>query len=100
MRKHRPRDRADDWALTAVFALAPALILVIIALAHPDNDLGDLVLGAWFALVSLLLYLQSVRVRRHPPAALGSRALQVTSPILIIITVVLTIADLVTSGRL
>ncbi|MGB0091290.1 MAG: hypothetical protein WBP81_01935 [Solirubrobacteraceae bacterium] len=56
--------RARDWERTAGVALLVALGAGLLAAAtRPRWDVGDLILGSYFAAVSLLLWAQSARIR-------------------------------------
>jgi len=97
---HRgPRDRHDDWALTALFALLPALVLAISTLTSSGPDLGDVLLGSYFALLSLGLYAQSVRVRRQPSKLLRLAWVWAVSALVLAAGVALIVADAATHGR-
>lgn len=58
------RRRVADWQHSAASALLPALVAIPLAAAStPRWDVGDLAVGFYFAVTSLVLYLQSLRVR-------------------------------------
>jgi Flp pilus assembly protein TadB len=93
------RTRADEWALTAAFALLPALALAAGSLAIRGHHTGSLILGLYFAALSLLLYLHSLRLKRRPHLQLRTRTIRLTVPVLIALGLALTIAVVLSNGR-
>ena len=59
-----------------------------------------LVLGVYFAGLSLLLFSQSRRIQRNPAARLRPRTTAAVIPALIAVGFALTVAEVLTDGRL
>lgn len=93
--------RALDWQRAAAAALLPALVAVPLAAAsNPSWDKGDLLVGSYFALTSVAIYLQSLRVRlgRSGPTRAGSLA--VLAGLSLASGVALIALDIASGGRL
>ena len=89
--------RAREWERTARVALFVAVGAGILAAAG-RWDTGDLVVGAYFAAVSLLLWTQSARIMIARSAAPFTRAASVALAVTLSVGVLLGAVDVATGG--
>jgi hypothetical protein len=89
--------RARDWERTASVALFVAVGAGVIAAAG-HWDPGDLVVGVYFAAVSLLLWVQSARIRLSGSTAPFTQTVRVALVLAFCIGVLLGALDIITGG--
>ena len=91
--------RARDWERTARVALFVAICAGALA-AAARWDTGDLVVGIYFAAISLLLWAQSARIRIARSTAPFSRTVRITLGMAFCVGVLLGALDVVTGGAI
>ncbi len=92
--------RVANWQHTAAVALLPALVAMPLAAASTSTwDVGDLAVGFYFALTSLVLYLQSLRVRRAVIDAPAWSHGRDGDGYLLVMGLVLVVLDIGSAGR-
>ena len=80
-RKRRRYVLADEWQRTAAMALVVAAIAGVHAgAAKPRWDTGDLLVGLYFAVLSLLLWGRAAQVRRGPTRSHPATARMISLP--------------------
>ena len=92
---------AREWARTAVASLSLAILAGAIAVAENSRTLkGDLVVGLYFASVSLLFWLRSVSLTRGRAVKPSGNGYLIAMTLGLGIGGVLIAADVLTAGRL
>lgn len=90
-----------EWKRTAGIALLVAVIAGVRArLATPRWDTGDLLVGLYFAALSLLSWLHAVRAGEPPARARSVRLRRWALLLGIAVGALLALADITTSGAL
>ena len=93
--------RAREWELTAFVTLVAAVVVGALAsVASPRSNVGDLVIAVYLAAVSLLLWVQSARVRVARSAAPFTPIVARAVGVALAIGLVLVVVDLATGGGL
>ena len=93
----RSAGRARDWERTASVALFVAIGAGVLA-AVSSWDPGDLVVGIYFAAISLLLWVQSARIRLAGSMAPFTRTVRVALAVAFCVGVFLGAVDVITGG--
>jgi hypothetical protein len=91
--------RAREWERTAGVALFVALGAGVLAAAS-RWDAGDLVVGVYFAAISLLLWIQSARIRLASSTAPFTRTVGVALAVSFCVGVLLGAVDVATGGTI
>ena len=108
MRTGRENDAQDRepssrrlWHRAAEACLSVAIVAVLAALVDRRGDDGDSVVGIYFALLALVLFVRGLRVRpaRDPEAPMDPRWL-VGLALAAVVGASLVVADLATVGRM
>ena len=95
------QERARGWERTAALTLLVAVGAgVLAATSSPRWDVGDLLVGVYFAAVSLMLWVQSARIRLARSAAPFTRPVMTALGIALGVGVFLMVADLATHGAI
>jgi hypothetical protein len=100
MKRGPQRDRTDDWALTSLYALVVAIVVGASALGTAHRSPGYLAAASYFALLSLALYLQGLRVRKRPRAPVARWLLHFAIPLAFAAGACLVVIGLLSNGRL
>ena len=91
---------AGEWARTAAAALALALLAAALAVMVPGPVKGDLLVGLYFASLSLLLWLRSVWIVRARAVRSSGLGHLIALALGLGIGGTLIAADIITAGRL
>ncbi len=95
------RDRARDWERTARLTLLLAVCAGLLAAAtSPRWDVGDLLVGVYFAAVSLMLWAQSARIRLARSTAPFTHTVAIVLGAAFALGVLLAVVDISTHGAL
>jgi hypothetical protein len=89
--------RARDWERTARVSLLVAISAGVLA-AFNSWDSGDLVVGIYFAAVSLLMWVQSARIRLAGSAVPFTQTVRVALAVAFCAGVLLGAVDTITGG--
>ena len=93
--------RARDWERAAGVTLLVAVGAGLLAAAsRPRWDVGDLIVGCYFAAVSLLLWAQSARIRLARSTVPFTRHVQIALGVAFGLGVLLGVVDVGTHGAL
>jgi hypothetical protein len=95
------QERTRDWERTAALALLVAAGAGVLgATSNPHWEVGDLLVGVYFAAVSLMLWGQSARIRLNRAAAPFTRPVITALGIALGVGVFLMVVDLATHGAI